>query len=103
MKAKLLLLAVGLSLNVFAQNQSPSGTAFPPGAQSATPVEVTPFTITQSGPHHRVWEKVLAYTNAQGGRIYRTNSYVEMGTGLNIWTGSQWADASDQIQITPAG
>ena len=103
MKALLWFLMVGVCLGVEAQNQVPAGASFQPQPAGANAVEITPFAVTQRGPHHRVWEKVLAYTNSQGKTIYRTNSFVEMATGLNVWNGTQWVDASDQIQITPNG
>ena len=63
-------------------------------------VSTTP-TITDRGPHHRVW-KNLTVVSGQDGRT-RTNasSYVELGSGMHRWDArvGQWVDAEAVIAI----
>lgn len=103
MKTPILLSLLGLTFNLYAQNQSPGIAPPSPLAANSSVVEISPYAVAQRGPHNRVWEKVLAYTDGQGATIYQTNSFVELATGLNVRNGGQWVDASDQIQITPNG
>ena len=74
-------------------------------ANSASPsfVEVAPFSVTASGPNHRIWKQVMAQTNANGKIIYHTNAFTELASGLNHLVGNQWVPSSENIQITPDG
>ena len=54
-------------------------------------------------PHQRIWQRVTSTTDPSGNTIYQTNAYNELATGLCYWNGQNWADSSEQIQITPNG
>ena len=103
MKAVCLLLLSGFVLNLCAQNQNPNGAPTSPPSINSAAVEISPYAVTQRGPHDRVWQNVVAISNSLGNVTYRTNSYTELATGLCYWNGSQWMDSSDQIQLTANG
>jgi hypothetical protein len=99
MKAITLLLLFGISVEVWAQDQSPGGG---PGTSNTVPVQVSPYAVAERGAHDRVWQRVTA-TSVFGVTNYVTNEFKEIATGLHYWNGSQWMESSDQIQITPNG
>ena len=70
---------------------------------TAPPTQTPACAVVQRGPHNRIWQSVVAQTGSQGQTTYRTNSYNELATGLCFWNGTQWVDASDQIQLTANG
>ncbi|HEV2211344.1 MAG TPA: family 78 glycoside hydrolase catalytic domain [Verrucomicrobiae bacterium] len=73
-------------------------------AQPASGTASSPYSIVERGPHHRLWQRVTWVTNAfDGSARARTNSYVEMATGLEHTVNGQWVDSSDQIQLTSTG
>lgn len=60
--------------------------------------------VVEMGPHHRVWQRVGASTNGQGGLFWRTNSYTELATGMNVrQPDGSFIEASDEIELTPTG
>src|SRR5688572_25168856 len=50
---------------------------------------------TERGPHHTTWMRTLA-----SGRI---SSYVELGTGLNYFTGKDWQPSREVIVMLRSG
>ena len=59
------------------------------------------YAVTEVGPHHRRWQRVVTRPSEQGKMEVITNSYVELGTGMNAWSKAErrWAPASDEIEI----
>jgi hypothetical protein len=53
------------------------------------------------GAHHRVMQKLTEVQGADGFMTVVTNSYVELATGLNVWSpaNQQWVEADDEIEI----
>jgi hypothetical protein len=103
MKATICLVLIGFALTGYAQNQTSSAPPIPLSLANSPPVEISPYAITQRGPHQRLWQKVTAQTNIVGQTIYQTNSYSELATGICYWNSNQWIDSSDQIQLTGNG
>src|SRR5882724_11742692 len=62
-----------------------------------------PYTITELGPNHQVWQRVTPQTNDAGEVTYQTNSFTEMATGMHHLVNGQWVDSSEAIQITAEG
>jgi len=61
----------------------------------------TPPVVVETGPHHRVWQRVVS---DELGR-FLTNSFTELATGLNYFnpaTGT-WEESLPQFQITKDG
>lgn len=59
-----------------------SASAFLYGGQ--TNLTVVGYQIGEQGANHRVWQKLVRSTDAQGNTILMTNqAFVEMATGLN--------------------
>ena len=56
-------------------------------------------TITEIGPHHRVWQTVRYHPD---GRPV-TNSYTELATGLSFLSGGKYLETREQFQVTPDG
>lgn len=71
--ARIVSLLSGLSLTL-------SGQTVPLGSAGRQLEDVH---VTDRGPHHRVWSKVVWETNQVRGLIARTNSYVELANGLH--------------------
>ena len=77
--------------------------ANPGNSPGNNPVEVSPYTVIERGPHHRVWQQVTVSTNLDGVVDYRTNAYKELQTGMHHLVSGQWIESNDQIQITANG
>src|SRR5439155_18776475 len=67
----------------------------------ASPVPDTPHVVVESGPHHRVWQRVVS----DGLGRFLTNSFTELATGLNYLNPSTgtWETSLPQFQITKDG
>jgi hypothetical protein len=62
------------------------------------------YTISERGPHHRVWQHIDYETNQLGRVRSITNSFRELATGLHRKDSQgQWVDASETIAIQPNG
>jgi len=61
------------------------------------------YVVTDLGPHHQIWQQVIAQTNDSGEVTYQTNSFTEMATGMHHLVNGQWVDSSEAIQITAEG
>src|SRR5947207_6771766 len=70
-------------------------------AQVSVPLASTVPIVVETGPHHRVWQSVNVGWNELGRQIAITNSYTELGTGMNVWSekDGKWVPASDEIQL----
>ena len=63
------------------------------------------YQITETGPHHRKWERVETITNELGEEEERIHRYTELGTGLNRWDEekAEWIEASNVIEAFEGG
>lgn len=59
------------------------------------------YTAVSRGPHQTVWQQVQHLIGPSGKATHRTNSYVEIASGLNHQSGGQWLPTSDEIEIDP--
>ncbi len=59
--------------------------------------------VVQRGPHHRVWQKVDHFQAPNGRVQYRTNSYVELATGMHHLVGDQWVESKEEIELFQDG
>lgn len=64
---------------------------------------VAPCFVTERGPHHRIWTRVGWETNKLGWVVARTNSYVELATGMHYLEGGEWRESKEEIEILPHG
>src|SRR6266487_2778718 len=62
-------------------------------------------TITERGPHHRVWSRQDVRTLPDGRAVTNVSSFVELGSGIHRWDAQagQYVDASDLIEIAADG
>src|SRR5882724_3518685 len=77
-------------------------------AQFASPVALDSTeapTAVEVGPHHRVVQTVKVGVDQRGQQVTTTNSYVAIGTGMNVFseTEGKWVPASDQIELVNGG
>ena len=75
-------------------------------AQPVIPVESSAApTVLETGPHHRVVQTVKVGLDQRGQQVTTTNSYVELATGMNVFseTEGKWVPASDQIELVNGG
>lgn len=63
------------------------------------------YRAVELGPHHRTWQKIVEVQDENGFLQSRTNSYVELGTGLHRFDQlkQEWTEASDEIDILEDG
>lgn len=59
--------------------------------------------VVERGPHHNRVETYQTVVNGSGRREVRTNSYVELATGINRAEGGAWVPAEAVIEVTPEG
>ncbi len=74
-------------------------------AQVSLPAVTTGPVAIDAGPHHRTWQNVKIQLNERGKQVATTNSYVEIATGMNVWseTEGKWIAASDEIELVKGG
>jgi hypothetical protein len=89
-------------LSVQTQLQPLRAATAPALPQSATAPKRA-FVPSERGPYYTRWISVDSKTNSAGRVLLRTNSFVELGAGLNRWVGSQWVASMPQIQPAPGG
>src|SRR2546426_935536 len=67
-------------------------------AQVSLPAVPTSPVSVDAGPHHRTWQTVKVTLDDRGQQVATTNSYVELATGMNVWSETEgtWVAASDQ-------
>ncbi|TXT49500.1 MAG: beta-glycosidase-like protein [Limisphaerales bacterium] len=70
--------------------------------RTASPPPAIPQ-VVERGAHHNRWETYRTLTNAVGRREVRTNSYVELATGVNRLDAGQWVPARALIELAPGG
>src|SRR5262249_22852059 len=61
--------------------------------------------ITERGPHHRMWSRQDVSTLPDGSTVTNVASFVELGSGIHRWDSQagQWVDASDLLEIAADG
>lgn len=59
--------------------------------------------VVERGPHHNLWETYLTVLDMSGRRVVRTNSYVELSTGLNRLEAGGWLANKALIELAPEG
>jgi len=66
--------------------------------QVSIPAVTTGPVSVDAGPHHRTWQTVKVTLDERGQQVATTNSYVELATGMNVWSETEgtWVAASDQ-------
>src|SRR5437879_4389461 len=84
---------LGIGLAVMPASCQPQISS-PLPAANPQEVELSPYSVVERGPHHRVWQRVTARTNEQGRVLYHTNAFTELATGMSVQTNGQWIDAS---------
>ncbi len=74
-------------------------------AQVSLPIATSGPVAVDAGPHHRTWQNVKIQLNEQGQQVATTNSYVELATGMNVWSETEgtWLPASDEIELVNGG
>lgn len=58
------------------------------------------YVVVELGQHHRVWSRVVSYTNEVGQVLWRTNSFTELSTGLHRSVNGRWVESTPQLVIT---
>jgi hypothetical protein len=61
------------------------------------------YSVTATGAHHRVWSRLSFVTNDSGAVSFRTNTFVQLATGLNRWTTNGWVESRPELVDTPNG
>ena len=63
----------------------------------------TDYSVAERSAHETVWERVTWSTNRLGSVFGRTNSFVELATGLNFFdpTTQQWQPSREEWQAYP--
>src|ERR1017187_3024329 len=79
----------------------------------ATPAQTAhepPYTVTDVGANHRVWQRTVQVTNSATGEVtQQAQGYTELDAGMNYWTNNSaqaqggWAESQDLIELTPTG
>ena len=74
-------------------------------AQVSPPTKTTEPVSVDAGPHHRTWQTVRIQLDERGRQVATTNSYVELATGMNVWseTEGKWIAANDEIELVNGG
>ena len=98
MKTPFLLLSFAVALSTQAQVSPLNGSGA--GGSTGKP---TDYLITDRGPNHRVWSRVVLETTPSGEPRARTNSYTELATGMHRSVNGKWVESSAQLQITATG
>ncbi len=61
------------------------------------------YSVTGIGAHHQVWSRLTRTTNETGVVTLRTNSFVQLATGLNRWSTNRWIESQPELVETPNG
>ncbi|HEY9175905.1 MAG TPA: hypothetical protein VI136_26795, partial [Verrucomicrobiae bacterium] len=61
------------------------------------------YRVTERGPHHRVWMKVILETNSVGLVEAQTNRYTELATGLHYLQDGQWRESKEELELVAGG
>ena len=61
------------------------------------------YSVVDRGPHHRVVQAITQETNDISETSIRTNSYVELATGMHYEENGQWLESREEIELLPNG
>src|SRR5713101_7324201 len=61
------------------------------------------YSITERGQHHRVWSRLMSFTNDIGAISIQTNNVTELATGMHRWASNRWVVATPEIVLTSTG
>ena len=75
-------------MSIFAQSQA--------GAPSE-PI----YSVSERGPHHKVFERVENETGIDGKVFPHPHTYQEMATGMHYREGDQWLESDAKIELLP--
>jgi hypothetical protein len=65
--------------------------------------EVAAAVLISRGPDSRVWQRVASQQLPDGRTVSRTNSFIEMATGMSYFENGEWKESRDEIEIVPTG
>lgn len=71
-------------------------------AQESSPPDLG-YTPQPLGPSQTFWSKTSVQTNEQGEVTHFTNSFIQVGNGLNLWQSNHWARAIPELIATNGG
>src|SRR6266478_2393655 len=89
-----------------AQQSPQSGTADPNLDSKSQTIAETPYAVVDRDANQAVWSRITLETNSSTGQISsKTNSYIEIATGLNFLNQAtaKWEMSQEEFQITKAG
>jgi hypothetical protein len=75
-------------------------------AQTSERIPASEYAITARTAHSRTWTRVIWETDPQGLSVPRTNSYIELGTGLcrpSLIAKGEFLDATTKVEAYPGG
>lgn len=61
------------------------------------------YAITERGPNHRVWSRTVWTQLRSGRQVARTNTFVELQTGMHYLENGQWLESREVIEGYPGG
>src|SRR5262245_5102700 len=61
------------------------------------------YTVTDRGPHDRVWERTEYETTPEGAKLPHVHRHVELATGLNYFENGEWLESKEEIEVFPNG
>src|SRR6266581_3246759 len=99
------LLSILALSSVAASAQLATDNAAPAIAPSplTSPRLVADYTPVERGPHHAVWQRVMARSLPSGTLLYETNSFTQLQTGLHHVVSNQWVLSSAQVSLASGG
>ena len=57
------------------------------------------YSVTERGPHHRIWERREVEATPMGTQVERRLSYTELETGMHYWEDNQWKEARERSRF----
>ena len=72
-------------------------------APAQTPVFAPEARAVSRGPHETVWAWTTQVAGPDGQTREERHSFIQLQTGLNRWTGSQYEPAQVEVEIFPGG
>src|SRR4029077_4545818 len=98
MKTPLVILVLSSVLALPGPGQvAQTGTVPSPGADNST------YTVTERGPHHKVWSRTEWRVGPAGKPISRVHSFTELATGMHLLQNGKWVETSEKIELLPGG
>ena len=84
---------------------TPGATAPPGGIPGLSPPLGATYSIVARAANHRIWQGVVASTDALGRVSYLTNSYTELAAGMYYMDtqSGQWTESQELVESFPGG